>query len=129
MRNLHLLRQVGAKVDLPGCDIEHAAIDSEKQVLYVTTSTNKLFGIAIATGEVRICPPKDAASNSEKTHFELRCLRAPVSKVLPPHFRFSRDQRLLSYPIHSPIRPFRLQNKTCFANFIRFASPSARCRD
>lgn len=53
MRNLHILRQISATIDLPGCNITHAAIDSENQILFVTTDTNQLFGIEISTGVVR----------------------------------------------------------------------------
>lgn len=78
MRNLHLLRQISAKIDLPGCNIVHAAIDSENQILYVTTDTNSLLGIEILTGVVRTLSSKSRTGNS---HF-LRLLHS-----LATHFR------------------------------------------
>lgn len=56
MRNLHVLRRLSATIDLPGCSITHAALDSENQIVFVTTDSNQLFGYAILTGAVRNSP-------------------------------------------------------------------------
>lgn len=64
MRNLHLLRQISAKIELPGYSIVCAAIDSENQILYVSTDANGLIGVEISTGVVRTRPSKSRLGNS-----------------------------------------------------------------
>jgi len=107
MRNLHALRLLSTKLELPGSLIQFTTVNYEQHILYATDNANMLLGIHMLSGEVRLSTSKFSRGMPPPLpSLALSCPRPPMRLPSLPYFAFVPDLHLCATVVLVSV-PFR----------------------